>query len=253
MESASVELCAGEDSLRRAAAAPTDSERVRVLESAAVRFRRVASQARDPKIIGLALEQLATVYDAKNLDRPGDMEQVLRELIALTPDDLRPIYRLALMQESRGLIDAAETTLLDARHRQPEALEPNRQLAPFYARRVTALYQQEMQSAGKVISNPGEPDSEGVYRVGAGVKAPVREGTPVYPEEARAAGIKGAVTTEIVIDQAGDVVAARVLRSIPMLDDAAVAAVKTWKFKPTMVNGAPVPVRMVVSVNFAQP
>lgn len=67
------------------------------------------------------------------------METTLREVIALTPDDLAPVYRLATLQEDEGLNDAAEGTLLEARHKRPDAVEPNRMLAQFYARLVTAL------------------------------------------------------------------------------------------------------------------
>ena len=41
-------------------------------------------------VTALALNQLATIYDGKHLDQPAEMEQVLRELISVTPDDLTP-------------------------------------------------------------------------------------------------------------------------------------------------------------------
>jgi len=74
--------------------------------------------------------------------------------------------------------------------------------------------------------------------------------SPVYPEEAKAAGTQGVVILEAVIDPSGAVRQARVLRSIPALDDAAVEAVKQWQFTPTLLNGVPVPVIMTVTVNF---
>jgi protein TonB len=43
----------------------------------------------------------------------------------------------------------------------------------------------------------------------------------------------------------------KVLRSIPLLDDAAVQAVSQWKFTPTLLNGVTVPVVMTVTVTFA--
>jgi protein TonB len=46
---------------------------------------------------------------------------------------------------------------------------------------------------------------------------------------------------------------ARVVRSIPLLDEAALAAVRNWRFEPTFVNGKAVPVRMVVTVSFSPP
>jgi hypothetical protein len=67
---------------------------------------------------------LTGAYDAQHLDDPRQMETVLREIISLTPEDLAPVFRLAKVQEDEGLIDAAEATLLDARHKQPDAVEP---------------------------------------------------------------------------------------------------------------------------------
>ena len=43
---------------------------------------------------------------------------------------------------------------------------------------------------------------------------------------------------------------ARVLRSVPLLDQAAIEAVKQWRYTPSMLNGVPVPVIMTVTVNF---
>jgi TonB family protein len=43
---------------------------------------------------------------------------------------------------------------------------------------------------------------------------------------------------------------ARVLRSIPELDQAAIEAVNQWEFTPTLLNGAAMPVIMTVTVNF---
>jgi periplasmic protein TonB len=53
-----------------------------------------------------------------------------------------------------------------------------------------------------------------------------------------------------VIGPSGRVQDARVLRSIPLLDQAALEAVKQWEFTPTTLNGVPVPVIMTVTVQF---
>ncbi len=42
----------------------------------------------------------------------------------------------------------------------------------------------------------------------------------------------------------------KILRSVPLLDDAAVEAVRQWEYTPTLLNGVPVPVIMTVTVNF---
>jgi len=61
---------------------------------------------------------------------------------------------------------------------------------------------------------------------------------------------EGVVILEAVLDEEGAVRNVRVLRSIPLLDDAAIQAVSKWRFTPTLLNGTPVPVVMTVTVSF---
>ena len=90
-------------------------------------------------------------------------------------------------------------------------------------------------------------------RIGGTIKPPtkVRDVKPVYPPIAQASRIQGVVICEVLIDQNGDVVDARLLRSIPLLDDAALDAVRQWRFMPTLLNGMPTAVLMTVTVNFS--
>jgi len=89
-------------------------------------------------------------------------------------------------------------------------------------------------------------------RVGGNLRTPtkVRDVRPAYPPEAQAARVQGVVILETIIDEQGTIANARVLRSIPMLDSAALAAVSQWQFTPTLLNGNPVGVIMTVTVNF---
>ncbi len=90
-------------------------------------------------------------------------------------------------------------------------------------------------------------------RVGGAVKAPVQTAkvNPVYPAEALAARVSGVVILEAVIGVDGRVTDAKVLRSIPLLDQAAVNAVRQWQYTPTMLNNVPVPIIMTVTVTFS--
>jgi TonB family protein len=58
---------------------------------------------------------------------------------------------------------------------------------------------------------------------------------------------------EVVVRETGTVTDAKVVRSIPMLDDATPRAARQWKFDPTIVSGQSLPVRMTVTVNFTLP
>lgn len=91
-----------------------------------------------------------------------------------------------------------------------------------------------------------------VVRIGGNIPPPrlVKHVDPVYPEEAKAAGVSGMVIIEINVGKDGSVVAASVLRSIPQLNQAALDAVYQWEYEPTVLNGEPVDVLMVVTVNF---
>ncbi|MFZ2054057.1 MAG: energy transducer TonB [Candidatus Aminicenantales bacterium] len=73
---------------------------------------------------------------------------------------------------------------------------------------------------------------------------------PVYPEAARQAGIQGLVLLEATTDEKGDVVAIRVLKSIPELDQAAIDALKKWKYEPFIIEGKPKGVVFTVTIQF---
>ena len=98
---------------------------------------------------------------------------------------------------------------------------------------------------------PPPPPTEPV-RVGGAIKPPVktRDVSPIYPSIAQSARVQGVVIIEATIGPDGRVQNARVLRSIPLLDNAALDAVQQWEFTPTLLNGSPVPVIMTVTVNF---
>ncbi|MEX2663741.1 MAG: energy transducer TonB, partial [Vicinamibacterales bacterium] len=98
---------------------------------------------------------------------------------------------------------------------------------------------------------PWEPDPDAV-RVGGNIKEPknIKRVQPAYPPVAQAARVSGMVILEIQVDREGQVTNTRVLRSIALLDQAAIDAVMQWRFTPTLLNGVPVPVIMTVTVSF---
>jgi TonB family protein len=102
------------------------------------------------------------------------------------------------------------------------------------------------------VQGSASSDRDDALRVGGAIKTPtkVHDVRPVYPAIALAANVTGVVIIEARIGTDGGVEDARVLRSIPLLDEAALDAVKQWKFTPTLLNGAAVPVIMTMTVNF---
>lgn len=78
--------------------------------------------------------------------------------------------------------------------------------------------------------------------------------SPDYTEEAKKKKIEGTVTLEIVVDKKGDVIDAKVVKGLGHgLDENATAAVKEWKYKPAEKDGAPIAVKMEVTVEFFLP
>lgn len=88
--------------------------------------------------------------------------------------------------------------------------------------------------------------------VGGDVRAPqkLHDAAPVYPAIAIAARVQGVVIIQATIGVDGQVIDATVLRSIPLLDQAALDAVRQWRYTATRLNGVPVAVVMTVTVNF---
>ncbi len=80
----------------------------------------------------------------------------------------------------------------------------------------------------------------------------IKNVAPVYPALAQSAHVTGVVTIEATIGPDGKVIDAKVVRSIPLLDQAALDAVQQWEYLPTMLNGVPVPVLVTVTVNFTR-
>jgi TonB family protein len=89
-------------------------------------------------------------------------------------------------------------------------------------------------------------------RIGGQIKAPtkIKDVKPVYPAIAKSARVAGVVMIEATIGPDGKVIDAKVVRSIPLLDQAALDAVRQWEYTPTLLNGVPVPVLVTVTINF---
>ena len=129
----------------------------------------------------------------------------------------------------------------------PRGSEP---LSPTRIDRVLVGFRPEDATCPRVDMKGGGNE----MRVGPGrVRAPrkVRNVAPAYPKAMQDQRIQGVVIIEATIATTGCVSDARVLRSVhPTIDVAALAAVSLWRYEPTLLDGAPVPVIMTVTVNF---
>jgi protein TonB len=100
---------------------------------------------------------------------------------------------------------------------------------------------------------PPVPVPRAPVRIGGLLTAPalVHRVNPQYPELARRAKVTGVVILEATVDVDGRVESARVLRSIPFLDNAALDAVRQWRYSPLVLNGIPTPFVLSVTLQFS--
>jgi protein TonB len=113
---------------------------------------------------------------------------------------------------------------------------------------VTVRFNLEEGGQAKAV----EKFAEGAVKAEGEIKPPklIKEVVPVYPEIARQSHVEGVVILSVRTDESGKVVDAMVLRSIPLLDQAAIDTVKQWVYEPMIVDGKPRPVVFTVTVRF---
>ena len=106
--------------------------------------------------------------------------------------------------------------------------------------------------SGGLPPPPPPPPPPAPIRVGGNIKPPTktRDVRPRYPSIAQSARVTGVVILEATIGVDGKVQDTRILRSVPLLDQAAIDAVRQWEYSPTLLNGTAVPVIMTVTVQF---
>lgn len=179
---------------------------------------------------------IAVEGDGFSIDIGGDDLAPLLERVA-SQQSADPNGAAKIRETALALVDSAVTAVKASRYDPPAA-------APLTFG-ITFRFGEE-----KMTFSPRGADN--AVRVGGNVKPPVkiRDVRPVYPADARAARVKGVVIIEARIGVDGGIEEAYILKSIPELDQAALDAVKQWKFVPTLLNGQPTPVIMAVTITF---
>jgi protein TonB len=107
--------------------------------------------------------------------------------------------------------------------------------------------------AGVGEGRAGIAAAPGPYRVGQGIAPPqkIKHVAPIYPAGALSSRALGTVLIEAVVGVDGKVHDAKVVHSIPSLDQAALDAVRQWEFTPSRMNGVAVAVIITVLVQFS--
>jgi protein TonB len=247
--------------------------------------RYYTRHGRGPEAIEV-LEQLARLEPGDRLAHQTVAtfyEEIVRKG-QLSPDDKRAFILRGIAAADRALaldaeyVEALVYKNILLRHQstlEPDAARRQRLIVEADGLRTQAIELRERQSATALPAGatnavpppppppppgpprlPCEPASslltQPPVRVGGNIKPPskVRDVPPVYPPLALSARVQGVVILEATIAEDGRVVGACVLRSVPLVDEAAVEAVKQWEFAQTFLNGMAVPVVMTVTVNF---
>jgi TonB family protein len=247
------ELCQAQDAFYAAEGVTGSDARARQLATAADQFSRAANLLRDPKLRLYALGVLTRIYDSSGLNDPARAEQTLRELVALQPGNSAPLRQLAKVQEESGNIDGAESTLMSARQQMPEDAEVYNELSAFYARRAAAL---KAEAKSKLPLGGEQPDDEGYYRVGNMLGPPeVLDSVEASPEivadlqsNPPSVDDPDIVVLEVSILEDGQVQGVKVLKSGPAGAAEALKVAEKWRFKPTIVDGRPVRMKITVVV-----
>jgi protein TonB len=117
---------------------------------------------------------------------------------------------------------------------------------------ASALTRHPPAGTATLVTPPQPPPANTPIRVGGAVREPrkLHHVPPVYPALARAARREGTVIVEATIARDGRVTDARVLRSSDMFDQAAIEAVRQWRYTAPMLNDVPDDVIMTVTVRF---
>ena len=104
----------------------------------------------------------------------------------------------------------------------------------------------------QVVAQAAPSAPHGPYHVGGKIQAPqqIKNVQPIYPVLAKETKVSGSVSIDCIIDEHGNVIQMQVVSGHPLLVGAALKAVGQWKYAPTTLDGTPIAVRMVVTVNF---
>lgn len=232
-------------------------------EKARALFRQVSKASPQDPTAFFALGAISWVLaaDKKNplpeADRRVVIDEGLQSLdVALT---LNPQYVDAMAYRNLLLRQKAEITT-DAAEKARLVGEAD----TWFARAVAARTQNPTNGIATGVG-PGAapppppppltlPPPQSV-RMGPGLTQTglVRRVEPVYPPAARAARVQGVVLLRAVINKSGQPVDVSVISGHPLLNDAAIQAVRQWEYRPSMLNGQPIEIITTITVNFVLP
>jgi periplasmic protein TonB len=171
------------------------------------------------------------------------------------------VIRMETLPPPPPLTDAPPPPVITAPKIAPPTMGVPVPVPDAQAPEQTIMTQQELSAAltpvglgtaGKdsLVIRGDDLPSEGEFVYYEDAPAPVTQVQPTYPEMAREANVQGRVVLHVLVGKDGRVKNVKVIRSVTMLDQAAVEAVRKWVFKPALSNNKPVAVWVEVPVDF---
>jgi TonB family protein len=218
-----------------------------LLAASAAAVRVTAQQAGPAALQGV-------VYDSSGGVLPG-VEMALTNEQGVkwsTPTDGTGRFEFAPVGAGKYVLEAVVPGFRT--FRQDIVLEREKDWRKILTLQVGELQETITVTARRPTQAAPPPASAGVVRVGGNIKQPAKvfNVAPVYPASMQAAGLEGVVKLDVLIATDGTVVSTRVVGAQvhPAFAAAAAAAVRQWKFTPTLLNGQPVEVEMTASIAF---
>lgn len=156
-------------------------------------------------------------------------------------------------------VEAAPSAAIAVPLTPPEGIQPEPIVEPvdpgFDVSTAPGGSISDVVSSGDLVSPlppPPPPRPKEAVHVGGQISPPMKlvHVNPIYPSIALAARKEGLVILEALIAEDGSVRQVKLLRPAPLFEEAALAAVRQWRFSPTLLNGEPVPLVMTVTVAF---
>jgi periplasmic protein TonB len=204
-------------------------------------------------VAAIVIIPLGASVELPPIASPFDVREYVK---TVQPPSPPPPRQIAPVQPSRGAPTTAPPTV--ARELEHAPPPPQIGITDRFGDSTSNRFLNEIGTPTGVIVAPPPPPpppppvQQKPVRVGPGIREPKKivHVVPEYPEIARTARVEGVVILEAVLDTTGRVQSVRVLRSVPLLDMAAINAVRQWRYTPTELNGVPVPVLMTITVQF---
>ncbi len=178
----------------------------------------------------------ATVSSVKNASQPGGPIAAAGALLATSPAVSAP----TAVGSHAHLAAPAGSLLVFENGKEVFRLPPSQGQAEQPSTTQAAVERAASVTPDRVVAlSPAAAESSLIHRV-----------EPEYPEEARSRQVQGPVVLDIHIGQDGTVQDAKLVSGEPLLVDAAMAAVRQWRFQPRLVDGAPVEMQTRITLNF---